>query len=58
MIVPPKGIRNTSVSLMLAGGLPVHVVAVWHGHDPSVSLSIYSDAQLEDLRAGGAALFG
>ncbi|WP_245906746.1 tyrosine-type recombinase/integrase [Mycolicibacterium palauense] len=49
-----KGLRNTSVSLMLASGLPVHVVAAWHGHDPAVSLSIYSD----DLRAAGAALFG
>ncbi|MFX0578717.1 hypothetical protein [Nocardia nepalensis] len=29
-----------------------------HGHDPAVSLSIYSDAQPEDLRAAGAALFG
>lgn len=53
-----KGLRNTSVSLMLAGGLPVHVVAAWHGHDPAVSLSIYSDAQRDDLRAAGAALFG
>lgn len=53
-----KGLRNTSVSLMLAGGLPVHVVAAWHGHDPAVSLSIYSDAQQDDLRAAGAALFG
>lgn len=33
---------------MLAAGLPVHVVAAWHGHDPAVSLSIYSDAQRED----------
>ena len=31
-----KGLRNTSVSLMLAGGMPVHVVAAWHGHDPAV----------------------
>ena len=53
-----KGLRNTSVSLMLAGGLPVHIVAAWHGHDPAVSLSIYSDAQLEDLRAAGAGLYG
>ena len=52
-----KGLRNTSVSLMLAGGMPVHVVAAWHGHDPVVSLSIYSDAQRDDLRAAGAALF-
>jgi integrase len=51
-----KGLRNTSVSLMLAGGMPVHVVAAWHGHDPAVSLSIYSHAQ-RDLRAAGAALF-
>jgi hypothetical protein len=42
---------------MLAGGMPVHVVAAWHGHDPAVSLSIYSDAQRDDLRAAGAALF-
>ncbi|WP_283614058.1 site-specific integrase [Mycolicibacterium poriferae] len=53
-----NGLRNTSVSLMLANGLPVHVVAAWHGHDPAVSLSIYSDAQRDDLRAAGAALFG
>ncbi len=52
-----KGLRNTSVSLMLAGGMLVHVVAAWHGHDPAVSLSIYSDAQRDDLRAAGAALF-
>lgn len=53
-----KGLRNTSVSLMLAGRLPVHVVAAWHGRDPAVSLSIYSDAQRDDLRAAGAALLG
>jgi hypothetical protein len=43
---------------MLALGIPVHIVTAWHGHDPAVSLSIYSDAQPEDLRAAGAALFG
>lgn len=53
-----KGLRNTSVSLMLASGIPVHIVAAWHGHDPAVSLSIYSDAQQDDLRAAGEALFG
>ncbi|MGO9928589.1 MAG: site-specific integrase [Mycobacterium sp.] len=53
-----KGLRNTSVSLMLASGTPVHIVAAWHGHDPAVSLSIYSHAQLDDLRAAGASLFG
>jgi hypothetical protein len=43
---------------MLAGGTPVHVVAAGHGHNPAVSLSIYSEAQPDDLRAAGAALFG
>ncbi|KZM68672.1 site-specific integrase [Nocardia terpenica] len=56
--IPLKGLRNTSVSLMLALGIPVHIVAAWHGHDPAVALSIYSDAQPEDLKAAGAALFG
>jgi integrase len=53
-----KGLRNTSVSLMLALGIPVHIVAAWHGHDPSMSLSVYSDTHAEDLKAAGAALFG
>jgi len=52
-----KGLRNTSVSLMLTLGYSPHIVGAWHGHDPAVSLSIYSDAQTEDLRAAGAALF-
>ncbi|MCW2562405.1 MAG: phage integrase family protein, partial [Mycobacterium sp.] len=52
-----KGLRNTCVCLLLGGGMPVQVVAAWHGHDPAVSLSIYSDAQRDDLRAAGAALF-
>lgn len=53
-----KGLRNTSVSLMLAGGLPVRIVAAWHGHDRAVSLFTYSDTQRDGLRADGAALFG
>lgn len=40
-----KSLRNTSVSLMPAGGLPIHVAAARLGHDPTVSLSIYSDAR-------------
>ncbi|MGA6203872.1 hypothetical protein ACPESR_03865 [Nocardia testacea] len=54
--IPLKGLRNTSMSLMLALGIPVHIVAAWNGHDPAVSLSIYSDAQPEDLKAAGTAL--
>ena len=53
-----KALRNTSVSLMLDQRHPVHIVAAWHGHDPAVSLSIYSDAKADELRAAGAALFG
>ncbi|MET9492515.1 site-specific integrase [Nocardia sp. NPDC006630] len=56
--IPLKGLRNTSVSLMLASAIPVHIVAAWHGHDPAMSLSIYSDAHPADLQAAGAALFG
>ncbi|QVI25141.1 tyrosine-type recombinase/integrase [Nocardia tengchongensis] len=56
--IPLKGLRNTSVSLMLASGIPVHIVAAWHGHDPAMSLSIYSDAHPRDLEAAAAALFG
>lgn len=52
------GLRNTSVTLMLDRGIPVHIVAAWHGHDPAVALSIYSDAKADELRAAGASLFG
>jgi hypothetical protein len=50
-------LRNTSVSLMLDQGQPVHVVASWRGHDPAVTLSIYADAKADELRAAGAKLF-
>lgn len=50
------GLRKTSVSLMLDQGHPVHIVAAWHGHDPSVSLSIYADAKTDELRAAGESL--
>ncbi len=51
------GLRNTSVSLMLDQGHPPHIVAAWHGHDPAVALSIYSDVKADELRAVGASLF-
>ncbi len=43
---------------MLDAGHPVHIVAGWHGHDPAVLLSIYSDAKADELRAASASLFG
>lgn len=52
------GLRNTSGTLMLDAGHPVHVVAAWHGHDPAVLLSIYADAKADELRAASATLFG
>ncbi len=52
------GLRNTSGTLMLDQGHPPHIVAKWHGHDPAVLLSIYSDAKADELRAAGASLFG
>jgi integrase len=52
------GLRNTSGTLMLDAGHPVHIVARWHGHDPAVLLSIYSDAKADELRAASASLFG
>lgn len=53
-----KGLRDTSVSLMQVCGVPIHIVASWHGHDPAISLSVYSHAQPEDLRTAGTSLFG
>jgi integrase len=52
------GLRKTSVSLMLDQVHPPHIVAAWHGHDPAVALSIYSDVKADELRAVGASLFG
>ncbi|MFQ6330941.1 hypothetical protein ACLMAL_33085 [Nocardia sp. CWNU-33] len=50
--IPLKGLRNTSVSLMLKLGIPVHIVAAWHGHDPALSLGVYSDTTRGLARGG------
>ncbi|MFE9320032.1 recombinase XerD [Nocardia sp. NPDC052278] len=42
---------------MLKSSIPVHIVAAWHGHDPAMPVRVYADAQPDDLRAAGAALF-
>ncbi|WP_396904518.1 tyrosine-type recombinase/integrase [Mycolicibacterium phlei] len=52
------GLRNTSVSLMLDQGIPAHIVAAWHGHDPAVAVKIYADVKADELRSAGASLFG
>ncbi|MQY27266.1 site-specific integrase [Nocardia aurantia] len=55
--IPLKHLRNTSVTLMLALGIPPHIVAAWHGHHPKISLGVYSEAQPDDLKTAGASLF-
>lgn len=48
--------RHTSVTLMLNAGVPLHVVAAWHGHDPVMALAVYGHAQPDWLSNAGAAL--
>ena len=38
-------LRHTSVSLLLSAGIPVHVVAAIHGHDPVITQRIYAHTQ-------------
>lgn len=47
-------LRHTSITLMLKAGVPVHVVAAWHGHDPMLTLTTYADAKL-DTETGAVA---
>lgn len=50
------GARHGSVSRLLGQGVPVHTVAAWHGHDPSMTLSVYAHADDAALKAAGEAL--
>ena len=38
-------LRHTSVTLLLGAGIPVHVVASIHGHDPVITQRIYAHTQ-------------
>lgn len=49
-------LRHTSVTLMLNAGIPVHVVASVHGHDPVITQRIYAHTQHEDAVAAMQAL--
>lgn len=49
--------RHGSVSRMLSQGIPVHMVAAWHGHDASLTLSVYAHADPVGLAAAGRSLF-
>jgi len=37
-----RALKTLQKAECLALSIPVHIVAAWHGHDPAVSLSIYS----------------
>lgn len=49
-------LRHTSVTLMLGAGIPVHVVASVHGHDPVITQRIYAHTQTGDAVAAMSAL--
>lgn len=46
-----RHLRHTSVTLMLAAGIPVHVVAIVHGHDPLITQRIYAHTRQDDAIA-------
>lgn len=48
--------RHTALTLLLQQGVPVHVVARFAGHDPSVTLRTYAHVQADALKAAGDAL--
>jgi integrase len=49
--------RHTALSLLLGSGVPVHVVARFAGHDPSVTLRTYAHADTDALNAASG-VFG
>ena len=53
--IPVHSLRHSSVSAMLAAGVPLHVVARWHGHSPAVMMRTYAHADTDAMSAAGAA---
>lgn len=49
-------LRHTSVTLMLGAGIPVHVVASVHGHDPAITQRIYAHTHTADAMTAMKAL--
>jgi len=49
-------LRHTSVTLLLGAGIPVHVVASIHGHDPVITQRIYAHTQHGEAVAAMATL--
>lgn len=52
------GARHGSVTRQLNAGVPIHIVAAYHGHDPAVALRTYAHADRDALRNASWALFG
>lgn len=50
-VIRVHDMRHTSVTLMLAAGLPINVVAKWHGHDAAVMLRRYSHVQQDHMQS-------
>jgi integrase len=49
--------RHTALTLLLASGVPVHVVAAFAGHDPAVTMRTYAHVTPDSL-AAASAVFG
>lgn len=49
-------LRHTSVTLMLGAGIPVHIVAAVHGHDPVITQRIYAHTRTDDAARAMSAL--
>jgi integrase len=49
-------LRRASGITMLDSGVPVHVAAAWHGHDPSMTLKVYGHVHPVGLADAGSAL--
>jgi site-specific recombinase XerC len=48
--------RHSSVSAMLAAGVPLRAVAAWHGHDPVMAARVYDHPDGDALASAGAVL--
>lgn len=55
-VIRVHDIRHTSVTVMLEAGVPLHVVAQWHGHDPAMMLRVYAHATPNSLGLAAAAM--
>lgn len=55
-VIRLRDARHTALTLLLGQGIPVHVVAKFAGHDPSVTLRTYAHVTDDAARAASSAL--